>query len=113
MSEREASDYITMVVTLPTEEEARQFMRASEEIELMLEGSVVQMINFADYVEGEGPPASEVPTGAWCLLGVIHGPQAKDLPDSDKEAMDTAWAQSVNAILESHDLVADKEETPN
>ena len=103
---------IMMVCSLPTEEDARKFMRASEDIELNIENTVVQMINFSDYKVGEppSPTPKENMNKDWDLIGVITGPEAQNVPDSHLPAEHTEWAEAVRDILESHDLREDEDE---
>jgi len=107
----EVSDeyFIRMSFTLSTEAEAMKFVRASEDIELMLPDTKVQMYNFADYVKGDPPPprpdGNHAMNEHWDLLvGIITGPRTKDLPDMGLNAKDTDWARSVIEILEFYGL---------
>lgn len=110
--EEETKRKLMMVCTLPTEEDARKFMRASEDIELNINNTVVQMFNFADYKTGEPPPPTpkENMNKDWDLIGVIVGPEAKDVPDSHLPAEYTEWAEAVRDILEDHGLEEDEDE---
>lgn len=100
-----------MVCTLPTEEQALMFMRASEDIELHIDYTVVQMYNFADYKVGEPPPFTPKKNinKEWDLIGVIIGPYAEQVSDSDKEAYETQWAKQIVEILEEYGLVHEED----
>ena len=102
---RYPTDHICLAVTLSTENEAMRFVRASEDLEVDLPGTVVRITSFSDFQEGFAPPpGSEHPGGPWLLVGVIVGPRAEDIPDADKPAADTDWTHQVMEILESYGL---------
>lgn len=108
-----SKDFLWLIVTLPDDESSRKFQRASEDLE-DLGGTIVQMIDWADYVPGEPPPVTRADGGAatpnagpWHLVGFVHGPTRADVADGDKEAWETVWGMSVLAVLEEHGLKED------
>lgn len=100
--------YIHMSFKLTTDNEAMSFLRASEEIELMVPDTEVKMINLADYEEGEPPPPTpgngKNLSEHWELIGVIRGPMAKNMTDAHKAPLETKWAKQIISILESYGL---------
>jgi len=104
------TDRLMAVVSLTTQDEALKFMRAAEEIELSLEGTSARIVNTSDYVEGEGPVANENPEGgAWTMIGVIAGPDAKDVPANRRDAVLANWSGEIISILESYGLIEERE----
>jgi hypothetical protein len=102
------------IVTLSTSDESIRFMRASEEIELMLENTTVRIVNTADYITGEPPPANESPeAGKWQMFGVITGPTAEDVPENKRAFVLANWSNEIVAILESYGLIEEKLGTPS
>jgi hypothetical protein len=102
------------VIELPTSADAIRFMRASEEIELSLEGTSVRIVNTAEYVKGEPPPANESPeAGHWHMVGVISGPEASDVPNERRDAALANWREEILSILEGYGLKAGAEEIPS
>jgi hypothetical protein len=102
---RYPTDHICLAVTLSTDNEAMRFVRAREDLEADLPGTIVRIISFSDFQEGFAPPpGSEHPGGPWLLVGVIVGPRAEEIPDAGKPAADTDWTRQVMEILESYGL---------
>ncbi len=103
-------DQLVLVVTLPGSEHALAFMRAAEELELMLEDTTVTMLNLAQYVEGEPPPpGSDIPGAmGWHLVGVIRGPQRDQIPETEQEAVKEDFFGDCVSILESHGLIEER-----
>lgn len=110
LAEDEGKDQLVLVVTLPDPEHALGFMRAAEELELMLEDTSVRMINVAEYIEGEPPPpGSDVPGAeGWHLVGVIRGPQRCQIPEARQETVKESFFADCISILESHGLIEER-----
>lgn len=110
LAEDEGKDQLVLVVTLPDSAHALAFMRAAEELELMLEDTTVRMLNLAEYVEGEPPPpGSDIPGAAgWHLVGVIRGPERSQIPEAQQEAVKEEFFGDCVSILESHGLVEER-----
>ena len=110
LAEDEGKDQLVLVVTLPDSAHALAFMRAAEELELMLEDTAVRMLNLAEYVEGEPPPpGSDTPGAAgWHLVGVIHGPQRGQIPEIQQQAVKENFFGDCISILESHGLIEER-----
>src|ERR1017187_9161097 len=99
------TDRICMACTLSTDEEAMRFVRASEDIEADLLGTVARIISFSDFQAGVPPPQwSEHAGGPWLLVGVIVGPRAEEISGSDKPALETDWSQQIMEILKEYGL---------
>ena len=110
LAEDEGKDQLVLVVNLPDSEHALAFMRAAEEVELMLDNTTARVVNLSEYVEGEPPPpGSDIPGAAgWFLVGVIHGPQRSQIPVADQEAVKEDFFEECISILESHGLIEDR-----
>lgn len=106
LAEDAGKDQLVLVCALPTQANALAFVRAAEEIELMLENTVANIISFAEYVKGEPPPSgSETPGDAWYLVGVIRGPRRDQIPEGQQDAVKLNFFGECVAILESFGLV--------
>jgi hypothetical protein len=100
-----AEGHLPLVLSLPDSAHALAFARATEELELMLDGTEAIIVSVAEYVQGEPPPPdSETPGGPWLLAGLIRGPLRKDAPDPEK------WFGECREILESHGLQEERED---
>jgi hypothetical protein len=110
LAEDEGKDQLVIVVTLPDSAHALGFMRAAEEVELMLEDTTARVINLAEYVEGEPPPSGSDTPGAegWHLVGVIHGPQRNQIPEAQQEEVKENFFEECISILESHGLIEER-----
>lgn len=106
LAEDEGKDQLVLVCTLPTQANALAFVRAAEEIELMLENTTARIISFAEYVAGQPPPSgSETPGGEWYLVGVVRGPLRDQIPEGQHEAVKLNFFGEVISILESYGLI--------
>ena len=87
------------------DDEAMRFVRASEDIEADLPGTAVRIISFSDAEPGVPPPPGSTHAGGpWLLVGIIIGPRAEEISDSDKPALETDWSRKVMEILEEYGL---------
>lgn len=107
LAEDEGKDHLVLVVTLPDSASALAYMRAAEEIELMLENTSAIMVNMAEYKEGEPPPPDSDTPGAagWYLVGVVRGPRRNQVPEGQHEAVKLNFFGECISILESYGLV--------
>jgi hypothetical protein len=104
------TDRITMAFTLSTDDDAMRFVRASEDIEADLPGTSVRIISFSDIQPDVAlPPNSKQTGGPWLLVGIIVGPRAEEIPDSNKPALNTEWSRKVLEILQEHGLEETKD----
>ena len=105
------TDRITMAFTLSDDDDAMRFVRASEDIEADLPGTSVRIISFSDLEHGVAPPPNSThASGPWLLIGIIVGPRAEEIPDSNKPALDTDWSHKVLEILQEHGLEETKDQ---
>ena len=65
----------------------------------------------SDLLPGVAPPPNSThASGPWLLVGIVIGPRAEEIPDSNKPAGDTDWSHKVLEILEEHGLEETKDQ---
>jgi hypothetical protein len=106
----DVGEHLYALVNLTSTDEARRFMRASEDIELEIQDAWVEIVNTADYKPGEAPPANESPeAGLWLMFGVIHGANSEGVPKEKKAEVLEKWTLDIIEILQRFGLGIQRE----
>lgn len=111
--EDEGKNWLSMVLNLPDSASALAYVRAAEEIELMVENTSAVMINLKEYVAGEPPPElhGEIDhEKGLFLIGVIRGPRRDQIPEEQRDAVKATFFGECVSILESYGLVEERAE---